>query len=215
MIENVPYWSFALSAFIGIGLAAASGFRVFLPVFAVSLASYSGWINLPESFHWLAGLPTLIASGIAMIIEILAYYIPYVDHLLDSINIPLATVAGSILFASQFTTMDTFPQWALALIAGGGTAAAISTGFAGTRAASTATTGGLGNNVVATTETAGAGIMSVLAMAAPVIAAIAAVVLLIIVFVLGRKIWRKFRRFNSDSPEETIDVEVVETKHLE
>ena len=198
MLENVPYWSYALSAFIGIGLAAASGFRVFMPVFAVSLASYMGWINLPESFAWLAGLPTLIASAIAMVVEILAYYIPFVDHILDSVNIPLATVAGSMLFASQFTTMDTFPQWALALIAGGGTAATISSGFAGTRAASTATTGGLGNSVVATTETAGAGIMSILAMAAPIIAAIFAIILLIVVFVVGKRIWRKFQSYNSD-----------------
>lgn len=203
MLENVSYWSYALSAFIGIGLAAASGFRVFLPLFAVSLASYMGWISLPENFQWLAGFPTLIATGVAMIAEILAYYIPYVDHLLDTINIPLATVAGSILFASQFTGMETFPQWALALIAGGGTAAAISTGFAGTRAASTATTGGLGNNIVATTETAGAGIMSILAMAAPIIAAIFAVVLLIIVLVLGKKIWNRFRKFNSNDSLET------------
>lgn len=202
MPEDISYWSYALSAFIGIGLAAASGFRVFLPVFAVSLASYMGWVHLPENFHWLSGLPTLIASGIAMVAEILAYYIPYVDHLLDTINIPLATVAGSILFASQFTAMDAFPQWALALIAGGGTAAAISSGFAGTRAASTATTGGLGNSVVATTETAGAGIMSILAMALPVIAAIIAVVLVIMVFVLGRKIWNKFRKYNSDVREQ-------------
>lgn len=203
MLDNPSYWSYALSAFIGIGLAAASGFRVFLPMFAVSLASYMGWIPLPESFHWLGGISTLVATGIAMVAEILAYYIPYVDHLLDTINVPLATVAGSILFASQFTTMEVFPQWALALIAGGGTAAAISSGFAGTRAASTATTGGLGNAVVATTETAGAGIMSILAMAAPIIAAIAAVFLLIIVFVLGRKIWNKFRKYNTDAPIET------------
>lgn len=207
MPHDISYWSYALSAFIGIGLAAASGFRVFMPLFAVSLASYMGWIPLPESFHWLAGLPTLIATGIAMVAEILAYYIPFVDHLLDSINIPLATIAGSILFASQFTTLDAFPQWALALIAGGGTAAAISTGFAGTRAASTATTGGLGNPVVATTETAGAGIMSILAMAAPVIAAIAAVVLLVIVLVLGRKIWSRFRKYNSDAPPETSETD--------
>ena len=205
MFADISYWSYALSAFIGIGLAAASGFRVFLPMFAVSLASYMGWISLPENFHWLGGIPTLIATGIAMISEILAYYIPFIDHLLDTINIPLATIAGSILFASQFTTMDTFPQWALALIAGGGTAAAISSGFAGTRAASTATTGGLGNSVVATTETAGAGIMSILAMAAPIIAAIISVILLILVFVLGKKIWNKFRKYNSDVGETRIE----------
>ena len=194
MLDNIPYLPYFISAFIGIGLAAASGFRVFLPMFAVSLASYMGWIPINEHFLWLAGLPTLITTGIATVVEILAYYIPYVDHLLDTLSVPLATVAGSVMFASQFTDLGTFPTWALALIAGGGTAAAISSGFAGTRAASTATTGGLGNSVVATTETAGAGIMSVLALAAPIIAAIIAIALVIVVFIFGRKIWNKLRR---------------------
>lgn len=184
-------------------------------MFAVSLASYMGWIPQNENFQWLSGLPTLIATGIAMIVEILAYYIPFVDHLLDTISIPLATVAGSVMFASQFTELGTFPQWALALIAGGGTAAAISSGFAGTRAASTATTGGFGNSVVATTETAGAGLMSFLALAAPVIAFVVAVLLLIAVFVFGRKLLRKFRNFNTDKNTKTISVEAIDRKHLE
>ena len=193
MLDNIPYFPYILSAFIGIGLAAASGFRVFLPMFAVSLASYMGWIPMNDHFMWLAGLPTLITTGIATIVEVLAYYIPYVDHLLDTISVPLATVAGSVLFASQFADLGTFPTWALALIAGGGTAAAISSGFAGTRAASTATTGGLGNSVVATTETAGAGIMTVLALVAPIIAVIIAIALVVIVFIFGRKLWGKLK----------------------
>lgn len=193
MLDNIPYFPYILSAFIGIGLAAASGFRVFLPMFAVSLASYMGWIPMNDHFMWLAGLPTLITTGIATIVEVLAYYIPYVDHLLDTISVPLATVAGSVLFASQFADLGTFPTWALALIAGGGTAAAISSGFAGTRAASTATTGGLGNSVVATTETAGAGIMTFLALAAPIIAVIIAIALVVIAFIFGRKLWGKLK----------------------
>jgi hypothetical protein len=197
MLDHVPYLPYVLSAFIGIGLAAATGFRVFLPMFAVSLASYLHWIPMNEQFEWLAGLPTLITTGIATIAEVLAYYIPFIDHLLDTLSIPLATIAGSVLFASQFADLGTFPQWALALIAGGGTAATISSGFAGLRAASTATTGGLGNSVVGTTETAGAGLMAVLAMAAPIIAGICAIILVILVVVLGRKAWRKLRKNRS------------------
>ncbi len=194
-MENIlPY---ILSAFIGIGLAAASGFRVFLPMFAVSLASYIGWIPMSDNFEWLSGLPTLITTGVATIIEILAYYIPVVDNFLDTITIPLATIAGSILFASQFMELGTFPQWALALIAGGGTAATIASGFAGIRAASTATTAGIGNNVVATTETAGAGLMSVLSIFLPVIAFIFAIVLIVLVLFFGRKLWRKMKTQNS------------------
>lgn len=194
MSDILPY---VLSAFIGIGLAAASGFRVFLPMFAVSLASYVGWIPMSDNFEWLSGLPTLITTGVATVIEIVAYYIPVVDNFLDTITVPLATIAGSVLFASQFMELGTFPQWALALIAGGGTAATIASGFAGTRAASTATTAGIGNNVVATTETAGAGLMSVLSIFLPVIAFILAIVLIILVLFFGRKLWRKLKANNS------------------
>jgi len=195
MSDILPY---LLSSCIGIGLAAASGFRVFLPLFAVSLASYLGWIPMSDNFEWLSGLPTLITTGVATVIEILAYYIPVIDNFLDTLSIPLATLAGFVLFASQFMELGTFPQWALALIAGGGTAATIASGFAGTRAASTATTGGIGNNLVATTETAGAGIMSVLAIFLPVIAFIAAIALIVLVLFFGRKIWRKMKAYHSE-----------------
>lgn len=197
MSDILPY---ILSTFIGIGLAAASGFRVFLPLFAVSLASYLGWIPTNDNFQWLSGLPTLIVTGVATLVEILAYYIPVVDNFLDTVTVPLATVAGSVLFASQFIELGTFPQWALAIIAGGGTAATIAAGFAGTRAASTATTAGIGNNVIATTETAGAGLMSVLSIFLPVIAFIIALALLILVIIFGRKIWRKIRNTTIDKP---------------
>lgn len=197
MSDILPY---ILSSFIGIGLAAASGFRVFLPLFAVSLASYLGWIPTNDNFQWLSGLPTLIVTGVATVVEILAYYIPVVDNFLDTVTVPLATVAGSVLFASQFIELGTFPQWALAIIAGGGTAATIAAGFAGARAASTATTAGIGNNVIATTETAGAGLMSVLSIFLPVIAFILALALLILVIIFGRKIWRKVRNTGIDNP---------------
>ena len=197
MSDILPY---ILSTFIGIGLAAASGFRVFLPLFAVSLASYLGWIPTNDNFQWLSGLPTLIVTGVATLVEILAYYIPVVDNFLDTVTVPLATVAGSVLFASQFIELGTFPQWALAIIAGGGTAATIAAGFAGTRAASTATTAGIGNNVIATTETAGAGLMSVLSIFLPVVAFILALALLILVIIFGRKIWRKIRNTAIDNP---------------
>lgn len=198
MLEQIPYFSYLLSAFIGIGLSAATGFRVFLPMFVVSLASYFHWIPTHESFEWISGLPALITTAIATLVEILAYYIPFIDNVLDSLSVPLATIAGSILFASQFADLGTFPQWGLALIAGGGTAATISTGFAGIRAASSATTGGLGNSFVGTTETAGAGIMASLALLAPIIAAILAIITLIIIVILGKKAYRKFRIKNKE-----------------
>lgn len=188
MSEYVPY---LISGFVGIGLAAATGFRIFMPFFFISLASYLDWIPVHESWIWLATLPTVIGTGIAMLLEIIAYYLPFVDNILDTIAVPLATVAGSLLFASQFTELGAFAQWSLAIIAGGGTATAIGAGFAGTRATSSATTAGVGNPIITTVETIGATIMSILAIFAPIIAIIAVFILLYLGFRYGRKLWNK------------------------
>ncbi|WP_262149954.1 DUF4126 domain-containing protein [Chryseobacterium foetidum] len=201
MLDNIPYFPYIVSAFFGIGLSAATGFRVFLPLFAVSLSSYLGWIPMSDSFEWLAGLPTLIMTGIATVAEILAYYLPFVDNLLDSAAIPLSTIAGSVLFASQFADLGTFPQWALAIIAGGGTAATISSGFAGLRAASTATTGGTGNFIVGSTETAGAGFMTVVSMLTPVIAFILSIILIVLIVIGGKKLMKKFLAKKNANPK--------------
>lgn len=190
-LQNFVEWKYVLSAFIGVGLAAATGFRVFLPVFIVSLASHLGWLSLGESFSWLSSLPTLIITGVATLVEILAYYIPFIDHLLDTLTIPAAAAAGTLLFASQFVDAGTFPQWALAVIAGGGTAATISSAFASTRIASTTTTGGFGNPFVATAETVGSTIFSVLAIVVPILVFIFVVILLFLIFKFGKKLFKK------------------------
>ncbi|MCA5005270.1 DUF4126 domain-containing protein [Sphingobacterium bovistauri] len=188
--------SYLLSVFIGIGLASATGFRVFLPLFFVSLASYFNWIPMQEDWIWLASLPALIVLGVAMLFEILAYYIPFVDNIMDSIAIPLSAIAGTVLFSSQFAESNEILKWGLGIIAGGGTAATISTALSGLRVASSTSTGGLGNSVVSTVENTGATLMSVLAVFLPILATIITVVILYYFFRFGRKIWNK----NSSKP---------------
>ncbi|WP_270090392.1 DUF4126 domain-containing protein [Sphingobacterium sp. SYP-B4668] len=183
---------YIISTCIGIGLAAATGFRVFLPFFLLSMASFFDWVPLNTEWSWLASLPTLIITGVATIVEILGYYIPFIDNILDTINIPLATLAGSLLFASQFADMSALPQWALAIIAGGGTAAVIGSGFAGTRATSSATTGGFGNFIVSTIETAGAIVLSILALFAPILGFILAITMCILMIRYGRRLWKRY-----------------------
>lgn len=176
-----------ISILLGFGLAASAGFRVFVPLFALSLATYLGYVPVGDSFTWIGGIPALICLGVATLAEIFAYYIPFVDNLLDTISIPLATVAGSVVMASTMIDLDPMVTWALAIIAGGGTAAAITTSTAAARATSTVSTGGLGNNLVSSTETATASFVSVLAIFAPIVAF---VVVLLIIFV-GIKIFKK------------------------
>src|SRR5262245_9253549 len=173
-----------LSICIGIGLSAACGFRVFVPLLVASIAARTSHVTLASQFAWVASDPALIAFSVATALEIAGYYIPWVDHLLDTIATPAAVVAGIIVPGSMPGQVDPHVRWALAVIAGGGVAGAVQTGSVLTRAASTATTGGLGNPIVATVELGLSVLTSILAVLVPFIAAF--LVLLIGIFI-GRQ----------------------------
>jgi hypothetical protein len=160
----------ALSIALGIGLAAATGFRVFLPMLVTSAAAYAGYLPLGESFAWLATPAALIMLAIAAIVEIAAYYIPGVDNLLDTLATPAAFLAGTIVSAAVLTDLPPMLKWTTAVIAGGGIAGATQGVTALLRAKSTVLTGGIGNAGIATAELGSSLLMSLLALAAPFIA---------------------------------------------
>jgi len=182
-----------LSIFVGVGLSAACGFRIFVPLLIMSIASLSGQLVLSPEFEWIATYPALAAFSIATLFEISAYYIPWVDNLLDAFAVPAATVAGTIVMASAVSEMSPFLQWGLAVIVGGGVAGTIQGFTCITRIASTATTGGLGNAVVSTAEAGGSIVMSILALTLPVVAVIAVVVIMLFA---SRKIYVWLSRRN-------------------
>ena len=182
-----------ISIFLGIGLAASVGFRVFLPLFALSLASYFNIWELNESWQWIGNITVLVILGVATLVEVFAYYIPYVDNLLDSIAVPLAALAGTAVMVSTVADLRPEITWALAIIAGGGTAAAISGASGATRLASTATTAGIANPVVSTVETGTALVTSIVTIFVPIVGF---VLVLIIVFIIF-KIFKKIKRTSS------------------
>ena len=92
-----------LSIFIGIGLAAAVGFRIFIPFLAASIAAYTGHLELSTYFTWIGTLPALVLFSVATLVEIFSYYIPWVDNFLDAINHPLAILAGIVLSGAAVT----------------------------------------------------------------------------------------------------------------
>jgi hypothetical protein len=176
-----------ISIFLGIGLSASVGFRVFLPLFALSLASYFNVWELNESWQWIGSTTALITLGVATVIEIFAYFIPYVDNLLDTISVPLAALAGTAVMLSTLADLSPVITWSLAIIAGGGTAAAISGTSSTTRLASTATTGGLANPVVATIETGSSIVMAIVSIFLPILAFLFVLILFFIIFKLYKK----------------------------
>lgn len=178
-----------LTICLGVGLSAACGFRVFVPLLAMSLAVRGDMVSLASGFEWIGSTPALLAFATATALEIGAYYIPWLDNLLDSIASPAAVVAGTISTAALITDMDPLFAWSIAIIAGGGTAAAVQGLTVIARAASSVATGGLGNPLVSSVEAGASVFVSALVFMIPVLGAI--LVLGVVYLVIKKLINRK------------------------
>lgn len=176
-----------LSVLVGIGLAAASGFRVFVPLLIASAAARVGFLDLNETFSWLASTPALIALAAATLAEAAVYLIPGADHLMDLVATPAAVAAGGVLAASVVVDLPPYLVWPLAVI-GAGTAGAVQASSIVARGASMATTAGLANPFVALTELAGSVVVSIVSILAPFAVA---VILIVLVWLIFRKRRRK------------------------
>ena len=180
-----------ISIFLGLGLAAAVGFRVFLPLLVLSLAGHYEMISLHESWQWIGSLTAVVTLAIATLIEIFGYYIPWFDNALDVIAIPLAAVAGTAVMVATVSNLDPIITWSLAIIAGGGTATLIKGNASALRLGATATTGGIGNPIVTTLETATATIISIFAIFIPIIAFILVLFILFGIYKFYKKLGKK------------------------
>lgn len=181
---------------LGITLSAACGFRVFVPPLAMSLAAIYAHFPLSSGFEWLGTPEAAIALAVATLFEILAYYLPLLDNLLDTISIPLAISIGTVLTAANLTDADPVLQWTLAAIAGGGSAGIIQSLFGVSRLASTGMTGGLSNFIIATVEALGAATLSVLGFTVPWLAA--AIVIGILMLAIFKSTQLLLARLQSD-----------------
>lgn len=170
---------------LGIGLSASVGFRIFIPLLVAGLASHFGILPLTENFQWMGSAPALISFGVAATVEVLAYYIPFVDNLLDSIATPLSIAAGTLLMTSVFPSDNEWMRWIIGFVVGGGAAATIQSGSTITRLLSSKITAGIGNPIVSTGEGIAATGFSVMALFIPIVIAIILIVFILIVFRLA------------------------------
>jgi hypothetical protein len=165
----------AIGIFLGLGLAASCGFRVFVPLLITNIGSLLDWVRLSPGFEWMGTWAAFAIFLSATIAEIGAYYIPWLDNLLDTISIPLAAAAGTLLSVSFMAELPPMVQWTLGIIAGGGTAAIIKTAAGATRLGSSAASGGFTNWLVATVEHIASFVMSILSFLLPVVMGITAI----------------------------------------
>ena len=177
-----------LAICVGIGLSAACGFRVFVPLLALGLSTKLGILHPGPSFAWLGSWPALLALALATMLEIGAYYIPWLDNLLDTLMTPLAVIAGVLTTAALTGDLPPLLQWALALIAGGGVSGLVQSGTVALRAGSTATTLGLANPLVSTLELLGSIALVLVSLLLPFLALALA---LLVLFKMAKALLRR------------------------
>jgi hypothetical protein len=178
------------SILLGAGLAAACGFRVFVPFLVLSIAARAGHVPLADDFQWIATTPALVAFASATCLEVLAYYVPWLDNALDTIATPTAVLAGVAVTAAVVTDVSPVLRWGVAIIAGAGMAGTVQSATVVARLKSSVATAGVANAAVSTGETAGSVAASVLAVVVPVVAFALIVLLLLFLFLLARRLAR-------------------------
>jgi Domain of unknown function (DUF4126) len=85
---------------VALGLAALSGYSLYLTVFLTGLAVHFDWIHLaPQyaSLHILADPAVIIVSGILFVIEFFVDKIPWLDSLWDAIHTVIRPIGGALL----------------------------------------------------------------------------------------------------------------------
>ena len=190
----MPSTDALLGLAVGLALSTAAGLRVFVPLLLTSLAARAGWVTLTPGMAWLGSDPALIGFATATVLEVGVYYVPWLDNLMDTLATPAAITAGVVTTAAATPELPPLLRWTLALVAGGGAAGLVHAGTALLRLKSSTFTAGAGNPVVATGELAGSVVLSLLALLAPLLAGVAAVILLIVLARRGVRLLGERRR---------------------
>ena len=167
---------------MGISLASASGFRVFLPPFLLSLAVRTDTLVSFDlsgtEFVIFDSNAAVLILGIACLAEFGAYYVPWLDNVLDTIASPAAVLSGIGMTSMVLVGSDPIIQWSFAIIAGGGSAGIIQATTVVIRGLSSTLTLGFGNSFVASGENIASIVLTIAALIAPIIAAIFAIIVI-------------------------------------
>lgn len=85
---------------VALGLAALSGYSLYLTVFSTGLAIHFGWVHLAPQFASLSVLGdpgVLVVSGILFALEFFADKIPWVDSVWDAVHTVIRPLGGAFL----------------------------------------------------------------------------------------------------------------------
>lgn len=195
-MNDIAIGQLFLGLCVGISLSAACGFRVFTPLLVVSIAVHFFGATVNPNFQWIGSWLALVILGTATFVEILSYYIPWVDNVLDAINTPLALAAGAVVMSGMLPDLHPGLRWSIALIVGTGAAGITQAATAIIRGTSTATTGGVGNSMISSSENVGAASLAVMAFVVPIVASFVGVVIIVVMLLVAKNMMRRMRSSN-------------------
>lgn len=177
-------------ALTGVALAAAAGFRTFLPLLAAGILMRVTEFPAPEALSWASTDGGLLVLGVATLLEVGADKIPLLDNALDLAHTVLRPAAGLLLTVGFAGELSPAAAWTLGILVGAPTALGVHSARAATRGASTGLTGGAANPLLSLLDDAAAVLLVGLAFLVPLLAI--ALVLLAGAWFLRR--WRRRRR---------------------
>ncbi|MDP3377836.1 MAG: DUF4126 domain-containing protein [Brevundimonas sp.] len=146
--------TWVLPVLLALGLAAASGLRIFVPLFMAALAAKFQLfgIELNDGMLWMTSNTAIAALGLATVIEIVSDKVPVLDNALHAIGLIARPVAGALVAGSMFVGLDPTAAAIAGIIVGAPTALAFGAAQGGTRAASTLSTAGMANPLLSVVD---------------------------------------------------------------
>ena len=188
-MESAAWTELVPSVALGIGLAACAGIRAWLPLLLAGALARGGFIELGSSFQFIASNRALVLFAVATLVEIVGDKFPAVDHALDAMSTILRPAVGALLAASvMWQISDPLTAIALGVAVGAPSALVPHAAKSLLRAGSTALTGGIANPVLSLLEDVAAVVLFVLAVVVPVLVAAG---LLLVAFLLVRRLARR------------------------
>lgn len=186
--------TYLIPILLGLGLAASTGLRTFLPLLMLAGAARFDLfgIELNQAMGWLESDAALWALGAATAIEFVGDKVPAVDHFLNAVGFVTRPLAAIVATYAVFGGMDPVIGAVAAVVVGAPAALTFNAAQGGTRLASTATTGGLGNPVVSFFEDVLAVVTVLIAFVFPLLIPVVLALLLWLVISLARKVGRRF-----------------------
>lgn len=184
--------TWVLPVLLAVGLAAASGLRIFVPLFMAALAARFQLfgIELNDGMIWMTSNTAIAALGLATVIEVVSDKVPVLDNALHAVGLIARPVAGAIVAGSMFAGLDPTAAAIAGIIVGAPTALAFGAAQGGTRAASTLSTAGAANPVLSVVDD----ILSVGTVLVAFLMPILIPVVLLIGFLIVRALYRSWRK---------------------